>query len=171
MRTIPEFPDYKISDSGTIFNKFGKQLKSVLDATGYCQVLLYKNKKRKTCKVHRLIAQTFLPNFYGKLNVTHKNKNRSDNRLINLQWTTRGEFKKKRPGPKATPTEHKNIYCVENRSGILHDIDNKDLYRYQITSIVWRFRKRINKKIHNKTFDTLEEAIAYKELLLSGSSE
>jgi hypothetical protein len=42
-------------------------------------------------KVHRLMALTFLPNFYGKSDVNHKDSNRANNKLFNLEWCTHQE--------------------------------------------------------------------------------
>lgn len=41
--------------------------------------------------VHRLVAFAFLPNFYGKSQINHKDGNRQNNRLYNLEWTTNRE--------------------------------------------------------------------------------
>lgn len=49
---------------------------------------------KKTYHIHRLIAQTFLPNFYGKKTVNHKDGNRLNNRLYNLEWATTNENNK-----------------------------------------------------------------------------
>lgn len=42
----------------------------------------------KIYKVHRLVALTFLPNFYGRPEINHKNGDKSDNRIYNLEWCT-----------------------------------------------------------------------------------
>ena len=153
LRTINEFSTYKISVCGKVFNRFGKEVKSHVDRYGYYQLILYKNKKRKTCKIHRLIAQTFLPNFYGKLKVNHKNKNRSDNRLINLKWGSRTDNK-------STSTNHKYISCIKTKTNALYGIDT-DIYTYHLGRTFYRFRN----KTHSKNFETLEEAINYSLLI------
>jgi len=57
--------------------------------TGYVQVDLYKNNKRKNWNLHRLILSTFKG--YSKLDVNHINGIKTDNRLENLEYCTRKE--------------------------------------------------------------------------------
>jgi len=58
---------------------------------GYLRINLQKNKKRKHYLLHRLIAQTFIPNPKNKPTVNHINGIKSDNRIENLEWNTRSE--------------------------------------------------------------------------------
>lgn len=55
---------------------------------GYKGVGLYKNGKEKTQKVHRLVAEAFIPNPNNYPEVNHKNEDTSDNRVTNLEWCT-----------------------------------------------------------------------------------
>lgn len=53
----------------------------------YLQVRLYdENKKAKTFKVHRLVAEAFLSKENGKDQINHKNGIKTDNRVSNLEW-------------------------------------------------------------------------------------
>ena len=58
----------------------------LVDHKGYLQVRLYKNGKRYSYLVHRLIAETFLPNDDPTKEVNHINECKSDNRVCNLEW-------------------------------------------------------------------------------------
>lgn len=53
---------------------------------GYKNVLLSKNNEKKYKKIHRLVAETFIPNPNNLPYINHKNENRSDNRVENLEW-------------------------------------------------------------------------------------
>jgi plasmid maintenance system antidote protein VapI len=81
--------NYEVSTYGNIKNKItNKQLKPNKNIQGYLSVSLSKNNKPTKFLVHRLVAQTFLPNYYNKPTVNHKNKIRSDNHIFNLEWAT-----------------------------------------------------------------------------------
>ena len=53
-----------------------------LDSMGYRFILI----KKKYYRIHRLVAETFIPNLENKNTVDHINRNRSDNRISNLRW-------------------------------------------------------------------------------------
>lgn len=69
----------------------GRVLKAALDKDGYPQVLLCDGFKTKPMKVHRIVAEAFIPNPYGKPVINHKNLIKSDNRVENLEWCTVSE--------------------------------------------------------------------------------
>ena len=66
----------------------GQILKPGKNGDGYLIVSLYQSGEKTTYKVHRLVANAFLPNPYHLPQVNHKNEIKSDNRLINLEWCT-----------------------------------------------------------------------------------
>jgi hypothetical protein len=92
---------FMISSLGRIYSNVSKHMVSVkpTKSTGYVNVPLGKRIKgqdtkisyRRTFRVHRLVAQAFIPNPYNKTEVNHINKNRSDNRVENLEWSTAWE--------------------------------------------------------------------------------
>lgn len=83
---------YKCSKDGTIVGKYGKRLKGHVDRCGYREVILSENGKCKNYLVHRLILSTFKPSENDSTNyVNHKNGNKLDNKLDNLEWCTKSE--------------------------------------------------------------------------------
>ena len=92
--TQTQYEDYFVNESGDVFStKKGsiKKLKGNNAAKGYLQVCIWNNNKAKFVYVHRLVAQTFIPNPYNKPEVNHKNGIKTDNRLENLEWNTSKE--------------------------------------------------------------------------------
>lgn len=56
------------------------------NAQGYALCVLYKDKKTKTLRVHRLVAEAFIPNPNNYPIVNHKDENPANNRADNLEW-------------------------------------------------------------------------------------
>lgn len=67
----------------------GKILSPAKDTTGYLKVVLSCNGKSKTIKVHRLIAQTFILNPDNLPEVNHKDEDKTNNRVENLEFCNR----------------------------------------------------------------------------------
>jgi len=76
------------------FIKKGRILKPNPDGHGYVYVTLFKDGIRSRVKVHRLVANAFIPNPENKPEIDHINSIRDDNRLENLRWVTRSENNK-----------------------------------------------------------------------------
>ena len=74
------------SKSGSVRLCKGKILKLCTDKYGYLNVGLWKNNKVKTYLVHRIIAETFLPNSDNLPCVNHKDENKLNNNAENLEW-------------------------------------------------------------------------------------
>lgn len=94
MVEIKNFPDYLISDIGNVYSrKTGRLYKMALNKkrTQYLEVGLLKNNKRFYKLVHRLVAEAFILNPENKPEVNHKNGNKTDNRVANLEWCTKSE--------------------------------------------------------------------------------
>lgn len=64
----------------------GRVLKQDECTNGYLQVCIKANGKFIKQRIHRLVAQTFIPNPDNLPQVNHKNCNRADNRVSNLEW-------------------------------------------------------------------------------------
>ena len=88
---------YEVSNTGKIrsLNYLGhgttKELALTRDEKGYLRVRIYVDGVRKTVRVHRVVAETFIPNPYEKPEVNHKDGNKENNCDWNLEWTTERE--------------------------------------------------------------------------------
>ena len=79
------------SDTGTCVFIKGKILKFQIDKRGYCRVSLHKNNEKTTAKVHRIVAETFIPNPDNKPQVNHIDGVKTNNSVSNLEWMTNKE--------------------------------------------------------------------------------
>lgn len=79
---------YSISDDGQIRNDQRNTLLVLREEQGYKTVILHINKKQRKFRVHRLVALTFIDNPENKPYVNHKDGNRSNNSVANLEWVT-----------------------------------------------------------------------------------
>ena len=66
----------------------GKVRSKTLDKDGYVVIALYKKGKERNFKVHRLVAQAFIPNPLNLPEVNHKKPNKKNNCVSNLEWCT-----------------------------------------------------------------------------------
>jgi hypothetical protein len=98
-KMIKDFECYQVSTDGQVrsvsrLGADGRVLKGKLMKPCYARyerVILRKEGKSYGKLVHRLVAETFIPNPLNKPEVNHKNGNRKDNRVDNLEWSTRIE--------------------------------------------------------------------------------
>lgn len=90
-KNINNFPNYQVSNYGRI-KSFKNQkciiLKCVKKKTGYLEVVLSKRQIKKYSRIHRLVANAFIPNLNNYLEINHKNANKQDNKVNNLEWVT-----------------------------------------------------------------------------------
>ena len=89
-------PIYKI--------KAGTKLKQLEKTGGYLNVCLMCNdNSKKWCRVHRLVAEAFIKNPLQKVQVNHKDENKHNNHVENLEWVSAKE--------NSRYTNSKGLYC------------------------------------------------------------
>jgi hypothetical protein len=133
---------YQASNFGRIKNE-KRIVPQYLDKDGYCLVNLYFNEKIKLFRLHRLIAKLFIENENNKKQVNHKNSNRSDNRIENLEWVSASENNCHKFIGKNTSSIYRGVTLMKDVKN-----DKKWLSQIQID----------NKKIHLGMYKTEEEA-------------
>lgn len=84
---------YEISDKGRVKSLYSRYkgksfLKQCAGSRGYLLVTLCRDGRQKTVNVHRLVAEAFLPNPNNLQCVNHKDENRQNNEVSNLEWCT-----------------------------------------------------------------------------------
>lgn len=83
---------YQVSNLGRVKRvTTDRLLKPTKHTTGYLRVKLCKNNIRSNKKIHRLVAEAFIPNPENKPQVNHVDENKTNNSLNNLEWMTAKE--------------------------------------------------------------------------------
>ena len=88
-KVVKGFENYLVSSLGNVKTINGKLKKVVYDSKNdYGYVELWKNNKGKKFRIHRLVAETFIPNTLGKEQVNHIDGDKKNNCVSNLEWVT-----------------------------------------------------------------------------------
>lgn len=77
---------HEVSSMGDVRNINGNDIKPWISTTGYYNIKVIVNSKRKNIKVHRLVAEAFIPNIDNKPHVNHIDGNKLNNCVTNLEW-------------------------------------------------------------------------------------
>lgn len=88
-KQIDSAPNYMISNYGNVRNTTtGNRIAGSVDIHGYHRYDLCINGKRIVRSGHRLVAEAFIPKVKGKTLINHKDGNKTNNRVDNLEWCT-----------------------------------------------------------------------------------
>lgn len=82
------YKGYTIYEDGRVLGLKGYFLKPGLSSNGYFTVCICTKEKKTSVPIHRLIAESFIPNPENKIYINHKNSIRTDNSIDNLEWCT-----------------------------------------------------------------------------------
>lgn len=121
-KNIEGYEGYQVSNLGNVKSlKFGKEkiLKQSKCTGGYLQVRLKKEGKYKSYLSHRLVAKTFIPNPNNYPQINHKDEDKTNNSVINLEWCTNKQNcnygkHKNNISNSLSGKQRKSIKCVEN---------------------------------------------------------
>lgn len=90
-KPITEFPTYEVSNYSRVRNKYGKIFRQFEGKKGYLRVTLKSEGKQIWRTSHRLAAIEFIPNPDNKEQINHKDGNKLNNHIDNLEWATQSE--------------------------------------------------------------------------------
>jgi hypothetical protein len=104
-KPIKDFDGYFVSNLGRVKSAervimrsngmkqtiYGRMIKISYDHDGYPKVSMNKDKKRHTRRIHRLVAQAFIPSIHNKTEVNHISGVKKDCSVGNLEWCNRSE--------------------------------------------------------------------------------
>lgn len=124
MKEHPIYKDYFITEDGKVFsNKQGtlKELKPFVNSSGYLIVGIQVEKLvSKQKRVHRLVAETYIPNSDNLPQVDHIDENKKNNEVSNLQWVTHQRNSEK--------SKCKNIWIVQTPDNEILEVYNLNKY-------------------------------------------
>ena len=119
-KQIKNFPNYYIFNDGRVFsNNKHEFMIPKKHYKGYLCVTLSKQGKTKTFKIHRLVAQAFIPNPNNLPQVNHINGIKTDNNVNNLEWCTNSE-NQKHAYDVGLRKHYKGINCPLYKRPVLH---------------------------------------------------
>lgn len=91
-KAVDRYPNYEVSTEGRLRKRnTGKILVLTDDSRGYPAATIIDEHGQHTKTVHRLVAETFIPNPDNKRTVNHKDGDKRNNRVSNLEWNTSSE--------------------------------------------------------------------------------
>lgn len=153
-KRIPKYDDYEISNKGKIrraikgYNKPAKfVLKWDIGRDGYAQVTLSKKGQLFRTKIHRLVLLTFFGPCPKNMECNHKDGNKLNNCIENLEWVTKKEQVK---------------HAIEN--GLRHYVGEKGINSKLKEGEVWLIRKIINSDYYKKQGYTHTRTLSLKKV-------
>jgi hypothetical protein len=144
-KNITDYPNYNISNYGNVKNIITNKLLKSSEMGGYKSISLTQNGKRNSFKIHRLVAMAFIDNPDNKSDVNHKDKNKGNNTVSNLEWMTRKENNIHRcQDIKIKNNKNKPINRINcNTSEVLEQYNSIE------DAAIWAFNNNLTKNTHN----------------------
>jgi hypothetical protein len=130
---------YAITSCGKVWSYRRKKFLSPADnGHGYLHVVLRKNGVNKHYRVHRLVAEAYIPNPENKSAVNHKDEIRNHNWVGNLEWATAKE-NINYSSPAGKPKTFSKVRCIETDTIYKNCADAEretNIHRYSINNVL-----------------------------------
>jgi hypothetical protein len=124
---IENSSNYEVSTDGKVRNKTTKQiLKEYIMPNGYCQITIKEDSQGRFIKryIHRLVAEAFIQNPEYKREVNHKDGDKTNNNIENLEWVTSSENQKHRHSIGITKTSNRKIGMFTKEGLLIQNFDS-----------------------------------------------
>ena len=140
-----------LGTKGGLYHIKGRILKPQVNRNrhNYCEVNLYKGAKSKRHKIHRLVAETFIDNPDCKLEVNHKDGDKANNYVENLEWVTDQENKTHAWSNGLMTANHRKEMVICNENGQVYEsitsaAKSLGIHTAQIHQVLRGERKNVN---------------------------
>ena len=180
-KDIRNYENYQISDCGKVRSNFISKDKSkykeikLQNNNGYKLVQLNNKDSKLMFRVHRLVAEAFIPNPENKRTVNHKDGDKSNNSVNNLEWATHSEnnkhaFDKNLKENKKTYTKKDEMEIIRLKKEGFKIKEIKEILNHIATIGIQRVCKKnnlINKKKNTSKYSIVEKILIKKMLVES----
>lgn len=154
-------PIHEVSSIGRIRNINGLLLKPWISTSGYYTIKLIIKGQRKNKKLHRLICEAFIPNPENKPHVNHKDGNKLNNHIDNLEWCTHTENMKHASKTNLLNTLPRTTGKKLSKTSKYYNVGFDSLRNKWVAAIT------VNKKSYmGKRFNTEEEAALHVNFII-----
>lgn len=128
MKTIKDFPNYAVTENGDVYNTNTMKKLKPTKRNGYLQIGLWNgNGKPKIFSIHRLVAMAYIPNENNLPCVNHKDENKENNNVNNLEWCT---YKYNNNYGKHKPVNNLNGYITTRKAVYQFTTGGRIISRY-----------------------------------------
>lgn len=173
-KTIEGYESYMVSNKGRVYTKRFKKIMSPGDnGRGYLFVYLWGGKKRKSKRfyVHRLVGNAFIPNPQTKPQINHKDCNKANNHVDNLEWVTLSEnMKHASQNNRIIVSEYHKKQITKYNSGTgshLSKLDNNSVKEIRRLHKIGLTQKAISQRfgVHRATIGYIVTGKSWKHIL------
>lgn len=141
IKQMKDYP-YSVTEDGVVLNKNGKPMCQWTDNVGYKQCRLYKDGKKKYVRVHRLVAELFVPNPNNLPQVNHKDGNKLNNHYTNLEWVSNSQNTKHAFDNNLTSKVKLKCKIGDNIYSSIREASEKEkINRKTLTEILYKRKK------------------------------